>query len=436
MDLTEYKTASSLATAVEASLMKSKKYINSTSRNVQEKANTLRSRISVRIEKNKKHVKNLSSFIQSWDEDLDMLQNMRREITFDPTSKISEGLSKLQTITNIALKGMEEECARSHKQIEILNGIKEWENTHSDLKHLQEDTVTHYRTLAEDYKVNYVEKHNRKFEICAQEADEMVQNAKQIMLDLAKKLEAKNQQLKSLKHDVSKQESKLDQMYEARRELETEIEKLVSRQKASKRHSGGLNSEKLRIAKDVNRLMTQRLDLQKVEKKLREQIRLMNSNCAQLTQEMEVHSNDIHHIKRNLAKKSTSFNENRRLSESVDLNQSKLECFLNQSKETKKELLTEINSKKQKINRYRTINKSFSSRRFISSDFDAESRQSEDSQIANFDFVDLTNQELQNAVDKEFVKSLGGSTAENATMATKRSRNSNSEFDSKSLNEK
>mmetsp|Transcript_14444 Transcript_14444/g.12718 ORF Transcript_14444/g.12718 Transcript_14444/m.12718 type:complete len:268 (-) Transcript_14444:610-1413(-) len=102
-------------------------------------------------------------------------------------------------------------------------------------------------------------------------------------------------------------------------------------------------------------------------------------------------------------------------------------------KETKQELLSEVNIKKLNIKRYKSINKSFNSKKYISSDLDLESLRSEDSsQFINFDFVDLTNDQQQLINDKEFFKSIAGNTAEMVTMATKRSGQTTSQYDTKS----
>lgn len=82
------------------------------------------------------------------------------------------------------------------------------------------------------------------------------------------------------------------------------------------------------------------------------------------------------------------------------------------------------------------MNKSFNSRKFITSEFDLESLRSDDSQFGSSDYADLTHESNQPAFEKEFYKNTRENTAEMVTMPTKRTNLSNSEIDTRSLTEK
>ena len=287
---------------------------------------------------------------------------------------------------------MTQQCAEKDAQITILNGLRSCDNLESNLKSSEEQYNSHYKHLEEDYRRNCVEKHKQNFDKCVGESDEMYRNAQGLMQQLAEKLQAKKKQVKEIKQVIGERKQKLkeisNQKYDVHNQLlilsaskTNEIDKLENMRVSSNR-----------LKKDVNRLMTERIDLQKLERKMREQLRQMASNCKQLTEEMHNDSKEISKLKEKLSTYSSSFIRNKRLSDSVDLDQSKLESFLNYEKETKQELLSEVNEKKRVIERFRSINKSYSRGRFISSDLDAESAISEDSQLVSLDFADLTSE--------------------------------------------
>ena len=136
--------------------------------------------------------------------------------------------------------------------------------------------------------------------------------------------------------------------------------------------------------------MTERLGYQKEEKKLKEQVRQMKSTCKQLSIEVKEDRRQVQKISQKLARFSNSFLQDKRLSESVDLDQSRLESFLNNEKETKQGLLCEVNQKKRHFHRQRSINKSCTSHKFISSDMESASDISFND--SNFDFVDIISE--------------------------------------------
>ena len=185
-----------------------------------------------------------------------------------------------------------------------------------------------------------------------------------------------------------------------------------------------------RTRKEINRLMTEKIDLLKIEQKVKDDIKRKEIKCSQIREEISTEEKEVKGLRSRLSSYSNSYIKNKKLSESVDLDQSRLESFLNTEKEAKQELLSEVNQQKMSLQRNRNMNKSFTSRKFISSDLDLESFKSEDSQYVNFDFIDLTNDQHLN--EKDFFKSTSGNTAEMVTMATKRSGQTISEFDSKS----
>lgn len=220
----------------------------------------------------------------------------------------------------------------------------------------------------------------------------MYRNAQGLMRQLAEQLQEKKRQAKEIKQIIAERKQKLKEISSQKSLINSEIQVLSATKTDETDKLESMRASSNRLKKDVNRLMTERLDLQKLERKMREQLRQMSSNCKQLTEEMHNDSKEISKLKDKLSTYSNTFIRNKRLSDSVDLDQSKLESFLNFEKETKQELLSEVNQKKRVIERFRSINKSYSRSRFISSDLDSESAISEDSQLVSLDFADLTSE--------------------------------------------
>lgn len=270
--------------------------------------------------------------------------------------------------------------------------------------------------------------------MCVKQSDDMYKNAQEVMKQLTNDLQTKNQQVKLLKHEIKNRKKRLESVAYHKSEVERSLTK-ISKQSEKYKDRKDIKIAASTLSKEVNRLLTEKLDLQKFQKKIKEQIKMMQMNQTQLKYEMIDEVNQVDKLKEKLSTYSSSYNKNKELSESVNLGQSRLENVLNYEKETKQELLCEVNQRKKTIQRYKSINKSFSSDNFISSDYDIESKQSIDSHFNNFDFVDLSNENFQVNFEKEY-RSMEGSNAENATMATKRSLKSGSDQDTKSTVEK
>jgi chromosome segregation ATPase len=303
------------------------------------------------------------------------------------------------------------------------------------MNHINEDEYTrHYSQLDDNHRKTCLDKHNKNFDMCVKQSDEMYNNAQEVMKHLTNNLNAKNQQVKTLKHDIKHRKHSLAKLSHHKNEVGNNLTK-ISKQNEKYKDRKDIKIASSKLSKEVNRLLTEKLDLQKFGKKVKEQIKMMQMNQTQLKNEMNNDVKEVEKLKERLNGYSFSYNQNKQLSESVNLGQSRLESFLNCEKETRQELLCEVNQRKKTIQRFKSMNKSFNSDKFISSDFDLESKQSIESQFNNFDFVDLSNEPFQPTFEKEY-RSMGGSTAEYATMATKRSLNTVSDQDTRSMVEK
>lgn len=289
-----------------------------------------------------------------------------------------------------------------------------------------------YKYLEHSYRVNCYEKHNQNFEKCKQESEMMDQNARNLVEQFAQQLNEKEQQIKCIKGGIKERK---DMLRELEKQKQTVVEKLsASKAKHSRlsNFSEGTNIRKAKnnLQKDVTRLMTEKLDLQKVEKKLRDQIRQMNCTSKQLMVEMDHEELEVS-----------------KLHERVSM-------YTSNSFIDHQDKFSELNKSIQPIRkqRNRNKNKSCASLKFISSEIDSASEVSFIESVPNCDFVDITSGDKKweesaskncevaqsrspfNKAEKDQINSLGGSTADNMTMATKRS--TTSEFDTRSWNEK
>ena len=174
--------------------------------------------------------------------------------------------------------------------------------------------------------------------------------------------------------------------------------------------------------------MNQNVDLKLIEQNINEEIRYINTKNSQFNEKITSENREVNNLKRKLSSYSNSYIQNKKLSESVDLNQSRFESFLNTGKETQKELLSEVNHRKASLQRYRSMSKSFSSKMPIF--LPLSPSQSEDSQLENYDFADLKNENQMSVFDKDLSKSTGRNIVEINTKPT------SMEWDTKSLTEK
>lgn len=287
---------------------------------------------------------------------------------------------------------MQQKCARAENQVSVLNGIKICEEENCVLQATENETSEHYKGLEEDYRKNCLEKHNAKFARHVKENDEVYNNAQQLMEQLKCQLQDKTHQVKLVEKERKQRKQKLRKIGAKKQAISNELAAILAVNSEETTKLEQIHNTSMTLAKDLNRLRIEKMDLQKLEKKMRDQICQMDSTYRQLSSEMEHEQREVSVLKERLSSYSNSFIHNKRLSESVDLDQSKLENFLNYEKETKQELLSEVNNKKKKIERIRTFSKSNIGKNFITSDVDGESMISEDSQLANFDFVDLTSE--------------------------------------------
>jgi hypothetical protein len=258
----------------------------------------------------------------------------------------------------------------------------------------------------------------------------MDQNARALVEQFAQQLVDKEKQIKGIKGGIAEKKDMLKDLERQKQAVMQKINNSKSKQERLSNFSEGTNIRKAKnnLQKDVTRLMTEKLDLQKIEKKLRDQIRQMNFTSNQLMVEMNHEELEVSKL------------------------HEKVSMYTSNSFIDHQDKFSELNKSIQPLRRQRIQNKSCTSLKFISSEIDSASEVSFIESVPNCDFVDITSDDKKweesatknyeivqshspfNKTDKDQANSQGGSTADYMTMATKRS--TTSEYDTRSWNEK
>lgn len=397
MDKAELNSSSSTPTTVAGSLSTSRSQLGG-SKLSSSNSVSFKDRVRNRISKNKVRVKELDSFMSECETDTSLLHQLKKEITIDNTDRIGECLERLQCESFATLSQMEQECRRKDNQLMVLNGLKKCEEKSEGYKFVESEYTDHYKHLDQTFRQKCLRKHNLKFEKCVKDSDQMYKNAQQLMLQLNRNLQKKNAQVKETKKTIKQKQRKLKQLMAQKRDLQRTIDTMT---KNSELKNIEMAEDSItNLNKDVGRLMTERYSLQQIEMRVKDQLRHMTSSWKHLEVELEIETKELNTLKEKLTTYSTSFRKNKRLSESVDLDHSRLESFLNIEKETKQDLLNEVNKRKKALEVYKQTSKDCISRRslvpseFINSPFegDLESVKSHESGNPNYDFLDLTNE--------------------------------------------
>lgn len=168
--------------------------------------------------------------------------------------------------------------------------------------------------------------------------NEFNQSIKDISNEMVQKMTNTDKEKKRVKQDMKKQKKILKSLAKKTTELKNSRPK-VSEFGSNESNLHDISEKSLKLSKEVNCLMTQNLDLKNLENKVKEDIKHINRRKEQVHEEITSENNKVSNLKRKLSSYSNSYLQNKKLSESVDLDQSKLESCLNIGKETKQELL-------------------------------------------------------------------------------------------------
>ena len=348
-----------------------------------------RNKIKSQISKNNRRIKNLSSFMSEFNSDKEFLTKIRKEIAISRNDNINDCISKLTHSASTIFDYYEHTIGIKDAQILYLNGLRKTEELTKELDHNEEEFLSQYKSMEEDYRKHTYEKSNKHFEKSIKESDEMYFYTQNLMKELAEKWKKKNSQIKDLKRVISNKKNQLDILQQKSDEANKNLDIIINLKGDNDETFQSIKTTQLNLTKDVSRMMIEINNLQKHEKRLKDYINRDEVQKRQLISELDCELKEIDKIKQKLDNHSSAFIRNKRLSDSVNMDQSRLESFLSMEKETKQELLSVVNMKKKEIELYKRKSKEFVSKSFINpndtvsshNDIEEESSHSDSSQI-------------------------------------------------------
>lgn len=215
-----------------------------------------------------------------------------------------------------------------------------------------------------------------------------------------------------------------------REEISLKLSEIISTQKHMSASKDRIHNSVTNLQKDVNRLMTEKLNLLKCQKKTTDQVNSLISQKNKLEIQLNNEMVQLNDLKSNLSKFTQSFKHNKKLSESVNLDQSRLETVLTSEMEIKQELVSKIHRHKQSINESKLSNSRLNvSQKFINASVinDDESEKSFNCDVSILDIADIScenmiQQDKEYFEEKEFTRSIPESLGDLVTQATKRGK--------------
>ena len=297
--------------------------------------------------------------------DKQSLFKLKKELAISSTDKIDTCINKLTHSVSTIFNYYEQTIEKKNSEIWYLNGLHRQEENSKLHVFKESQSTSNYKTMEENFRRNVYEERNKEFERCISDSDQMYFHTQNLMKQLAEKWTRKTVQIKELKKEISDRKTQLYLLNVEKTEINNSLEVASKSRWGDEERFQKIKTAQLHLSKDVKRMTNEMNHMQRHEKKLKEQIIEFENDKKQLSSELESELKEIKRIQLKLNAYSSTIIKNKQLSDSVNMDKSRLENYLNLEKETKQELLSVVNKKRKEIEWYRRASKDFGSKSLI-----------------------------------------------------------------------
>ncbi|CAI2384446.1 unnamed protein product [Moneuplotes crassus] len=356
MNLMDLKSSTSLPTTFEGTHNGSSPARRGSPKHINAKPKSLKDRLRDRKRENTRNLNLLATCLEKSQIGLEEIRQAKKEILVQKQQDIDNAVASIHHSTENTLTRMMKQYEQASTKVVITNGIKEFDQTYLSLKLKEEEILAQAKCRKDYYQKHKFDKRDKEFKKKVKEIDEFHQSIQKMSNQMVQMIQQKDLATKMVRKDIKKRKRILKTLVENSAALENSRLNFKDMDLNYLQYSPNSPPASLKISKEVNNLMNERAGLLNIQKELKENIRYLAAQKQQINAEITYEDESLLNLEQKLNSFSKTFKKNLRLTESVDLDQSKLENFLSIEKDAKEELLCEVSQTKERIRKIRNSN--------------------------------------------------------------------------------
>ena len=228
-----------------------------------------------------------------------------------------------------------------------------------------------FHNYSEMFKKSILDKENIRFKKETKHSENLYKDTEELMISCKQKIEVKNNMLRELKHVIQEKEDILNAKIDSFSQLNVQISN--DPHGSSQQPKAYVITSKMKnLKQDINRLRNEKLDYEATELSINSEIEKMKKAIIRMDKKNTKELTKVDLLENLVDSIHTQINEDIKNRTFVDSSEVRLKSCLIKEKETKEQLLKEVNNKKKHIENIKSLNTSKTSRRTDWNKIDAE----------------------------------------------------------------